>query len=77
VRDATSTKSCVLMRVSREGFADGELVVVTEGGGLSQSGCEVIVDSSSLPRCFEEGRVVRIREEEWISEYEVVASRPA
>jgi hypothetical protein len=65
----------VFMRVSRGGFASGEKEVVSVGGGFAQS--SVMLDGSRVPRILEEGREVLIREGAWISEYAVVASRPA
>ena len=63
------------MRVSRGGFSLGEKDWVSVGGGLAHS--EVMLVGSREPRVLEGGREVLIREGAWISEYAVVASRPA
>lgn len=75
MREATSSKSCVLMRVSREGLSEVEVVI--SGGGFAQSGMAAIVDVSRAPIRFEGGREVLINLGSWNWEYEAVASRPA
>jgi hypothetical protein len=56
----------VLIRVSREGLADGE--DAREGSGLAQSENGEMVDVSRVPRCLEGGREVLIRDGAWNSE---------
>jgi hypothetical protein len=65
----------VFMRVSRGGFESGWKEAVMLGGGLAHSA--VMDEGSRVPRIFEEGRDVRIREGAWISLYAAEASRPA
>lgn len=56
----------MLIRLSREGLADGG--GAREGGGLAQSEEGEMVDVSRVPRCLEAGREVLIRDGAWISE---------
>jgi len=52
--------------VSSEGLADEGCA--REGGGFGQSEDGEIVISSRIPRCFDCGREVLIRDGAWISE---------
>jgi hypothetical protein len=52
--------------VSSEGLADGGFA--GEGGGFAQSEDGEIVILSRVPRCFDCGREVLIRDGAWISE---------
>ena len=63
---ADDTKSYVLMRDSRGGFASGEKEVVTDGGGFAHS--ESMLAGSSVPTIFESEREVFMSEGAWISE---------
>lgn len=56
----------MLIRVSREGFADGG--GAREGGGLAHLEDGEMVDVSRVPRCLERGREVLIKDGAWISE---------
>jgi hypothetical protein len=65
----------VLIRESRGGLLSGAKEFDTVGEGFAHSSLMLV--GSSTPRMFEEGRELIIREGAWISEYAVVASRPA
>ena len=67
-------KSWVFIRVERSGLVVGCKVLVGIGGFAHSA---VMLVGSRVPRAFEEGREVLMREGPWISEYAVVASRPA
>lgn len=72
--EAAEVKSWVLMRVERSGLVVGWKVRVGVGGSVHSG---VMLVGSRVPRTLEEGRDVLMREGLWISEYVVVASRPA
>jgi hypothetical protein len=66
----------VEIKESRGGFSFVEDVEdVGVGGGFAHS--DVMVERSRVPRFLEGESVLVIREGAWISEYAVVASRPA
>jgi hypothetical protein len=72
---AEETKSWVLIRELRGGLLSGANDFETLGGGLAHSSLMLV--GSRTPRILEEGRELVMREGAWISEYAVVASRPA